>query len=185
MFEKRSVRIILLVVCVPFLMSCMFVQNMFHKQEPKMESNADAMLQVLNGTNWVFLQTLAPERYTAADFAKPGTLTFTPVVTNDTPVYFSYGWCASDVQTLTQNLQHITVKLYLDGRELGSDVVHNISYGMTNGQVCSDFGVLMSDWPVGAYHLQAIATFDTTINDGMADYQPGDYIFEYNAKVNP
>jgi hypothetical protein len=49
---------------------------------------------------------------------------------------------------------------------------------------CFDTGALMSDWPDGEYKLKAVASFDQKINDGMADYAPGDYIFEYNVTVN-
>ena len=111
-------------------------------------------------------------------------MTFTVKVTNEKPVYFSYGWCAKDQATLTQNLAHIKVELYFNDGRLGNDVVHNLSSTLTNGMVCSEFGVLMSDWPAGKYHLKAVATFDSKINDGMADYDPGDYVFVYNVTVD-
>jgi hypothetical protein len=41
----------------------------------------------------------------------------------------------------------------------------------------------MSDWPSGEYKLKAVATFNDKINDGMADYAAGDYVFEYNVTV--
>ncbi len=42
----------------------------------------------------------------------------------------------------------------------------------------------MSNWPNGEYQLMAVATFDEKINDGMADFEAGDYIYEYNVTVN-
>jgi hypothetical protein len=41
----------------------------------------------------------------------------------------------------------------------------------------------MSDWTDGKYQLKAVATFDDKINDGIADYPAGDYIFVYNVTV--
>jgi hypothetical protein len=41
----------------------------------------------------------------------------------------------------------------------------------------------MSEWPDGTYTLEAVATFDEEINDGMADYPAGDYAFVYNVTV--
>jgi len=41
----------------------------------------------------------------------------------------------------------------------------------------------MSDWPNGEYKLKAVATFKNKINDGMADFAAGDYVFEYNVTV--
>jgi hypothetical protein len=32
--------------------------------------------------------------------------------------------------------------------------------------------------------LTAVATFDETINDGLADFEAGDYIYEYNVTVD-
>jgi hypothetical protein len=176
---------ILLAVTVPFLLACMYLTRMIQVPEPKMEKNADTVIKVLNGQNWVPLQALASETYTAAQYAKPGTLTFTvSKLTNEKPAYFSYGWCAKDQATLAQNLQHIKVQIYFNDGKLGTDVVHNVSFTQSDGQVCSDYGILTSDWPAGTYHLKAVATFDQKINDGMADYDPGDYILDYKVTVD-
>ena len=37
--------------------------------------------------------------------------------------------------------------------------------------------------PNGTYTLEAVSTFNETINDGIADYAAGDYIFVYNVTV--
>jgi hypothetical protein len=42
----------------------------------------------------------------------------------------------------------------------------------------------MSEWPAGEYRLKAVATFDEKINDGFSDYDPGDYIYNYDVSVN-
>jgi len=150
---------------------------------PAMEKNADAVIGVLTGQDWHSLQSLAQEQYTEQDFARPGTLTFTVNITDDKPTYFNYGWCAVDEETLRQNFEHIAVKLYFNGDELGNDVVHNLPYASTNNLLCLDYGVLLSDWSAGEYKLEAVATFDEKINDGLADYEAGDYIFEYYVTV--
>lgn len=48
---------------------------------------------------------------------------------------------------------------------------------------CLDFGVLMSEWPESKYTLEAVATFDEEINDGLADFAAGDYTFIYDVTV--
>jgi hypothetical protein len=151
---------------------------------PKMETDANAVIKVLSGKDWHYLQALAKEQYSDADSAKPGTLTYTVNVTENLPVYFVYGWCAVDDKTLQANLEHIKVKLYFNNEELGKDVVQHLAYKTQNNMSCLDYGVLMSDWPNGEYKLKAVATFDQKINDGISDYAPGDYIFEYNVTVN-
>lgn len=151
---------------------------------PTMEKNADNVIKVLTSNNYVRLEALAKEQYTEEDFAKPGTLTFTVNITDDQPTYFSYGWCAVDDTTLQNNFQHIEVSLYFNGDKLGTDVVHTLSFTSANNLHCADFGVLMSDWPNGEYKLKAVVTFNDKINDGMADYAAGDYIFEYDVTVS-
>ncbi|MCI0554677.1 MAG: hypothetical protein L0287_27330 [Anaerolineae bacterium] len=150
---------------------------------PSMEQNADTLIETLKGQNWVYLQSLAKEQYTEADFAKPGTLTFTVNITDDKPTYFNYGWCTTTEEILKQNFEHIQIKLYFNDKELGSDVVHPITFTRPDGLLCLDFGVMMSDWPNGKYNLEAVATFNEKINDGLADYEAGDYIFIYDVTV--
>jgi hypothetical protein len=150
---------------------------------PTMEKNTDNVIKVLTSNNYVRLEALAKEQYTEQDFAKPGTLTFTVNITDDKPTYFSYTWCAVDDATLQNNFQHIDVSLYFNEKKLGSDVVHTLSFTSANNLHCADFGVLMSDWHNGEDKLKAVATFNDKINDGMADYAAGDYVFEYNVTV--
>ena len=182
--RKSRFGLIVLVICMPFMLACLYLQNMIQVPEPKMEDNTDKVLEVLKGKDWVSLQSLAAETYTEEEYAKPGTLTFTAKVTNDKPVYFNYGWCAKDEPILRQNFEHITVQIYFNDGKLGSDVVHPISYTLTDGQHCLDFGILLSEWPAGEYHMKAAVNFDAKINDGFSDFDPGDYIYEYTIRVD-
>ena len=181
--RKNRSRLILLIVFMPFMLACLYLERLIQVPEPTMETNPDTLLEVLKGQDWVPLQSLASETYTDEDYAKPGTLTYTVNVPNDKPVYFSYGWCAEGEDVLRQNFEHIAVQLYFNEGKLGEDVVHPITYTLANGQICLEFGALLSDWPAGEYHLKAVAVFDARINDGLADYDPGDYVFEYDVTV--
>jgi hypothetical protein len=148
-----------------------------------MEKDADEVIKVLSTGDWHYLEALAKERYTEEDFAKPGTLTYTVNITDENPVYFVYGWCAVDEETLRQNFEHIDVKFYINGTELDEDVIQNLTYPSEDKLVCMDHGVLTSEWPEGEYDLKTVVTFDEKINDGLGDYEPGDYIFEYTVTV--
>lgn len=150
---------------------------------PTMEKDADVLIETLKTGEWVYLQSLAKESYTEDEFGKPGTLTFTVDITDAKPTYFNYGWCTTTEEILQQNFEHIRVALYFNGEELGKDVVHPVSFTRPDGFMCLDFGVLMSDWPPGEYKLKAVAIFDEKINDGAADFEAGDYIYEYNVTV--
>lgn len=150
---------------------------------PVMEQSADKVLEVLNSRNYVRLEAFVQERYTEEDFAKPGTLTFTVKLPNDQPIYFSYGWCTTTEEILVQNFEHINVKLSINGDALGTEVIHPISFTRPDGLFCLDYGVLMTEWPAGEYKLEAAANFDQKLNDGLADYEAGDYVFQYNVTV--
>jgi hypothetical protein len=152
--------------------------------QPDMETNTETLIETLSGDDWVALGTLVAEQYTEEEYSKPGTLTFTVEVTNEKPIYFSYGWCTVDEETLKQNFEHITVTMSINGDELGENKVHSLSFTRPDGLVCADFGVLLSNWEPGAYELKAVAVFDEKINDGLADYDAGDYVFVYDVKVN-
>ena len=150
---------------------------------PTMETDSDVVLESLKAREGVYLYTLAKERSSDADSSQPGTLTYTVEIKDDKPTYFNYGWCATTEEILLQNFQHIKLALYFNGEPLGSNVVHPVSYQL-NEMVCLDFVALLSDWPKGEYQLTAVATFDEKINDGIADFEAGDYIYEYNVTVN-
>jgi hypothetical protein len=176
-----------MVVTGLLLMSCLLPGMIPLNREPAgpmpvMEKDADKVIEALNAKNYVLLEALAQEQYTE-DLFKPGTRTFTVKISEDKPIYFSYGWCTTTAEILKQNLDHIKVKLYFNGDELGKDVVHPLSITRSDGLVCEDLGVLMSEWPDGQYILKSVATFDQRINDGIADYAAGDYVFEYNVTV--
>jgi hypothetical protein len=189
MKSRGHLRILIVLAAGLLMMSCLLPGMIPLKSTPtgpmpKMEKDAKQAITVLQGKDWRYLEALAKEQYTPEDLAKPGTLKYTVTITDNQPVYFNYGWCAVDVATLTQNFQHIHVKMYINGEELGKDVVHQLSYTSQDKMVCLDHGVLTTDWPDGTYDLKAVATFDEKINDGLADYEPGDYIFEYKVTVN-
>ena len=152
--------------------------------QPDMETNTETLIEVLNGEDWVPLGALVEERYTEEEVANPGTFTFTAEVTNEKPVYFNYNWCTVDEETLQQNFEHILVTLYFDGDEIAGNKVHSISYTLADGMICADFGALLSNWQPGEYELKVVATFEEKINDGLSDYNAGDYVFVYNVTVN-
>lgn len=188
MRAKNNNAKLVMILSALLMMACLLPGMVPLKSQPKgpvpyMEKDANAVIKVLSGKDWHYLQALAKEQYTDADYAKPGTLTYTVSITEDQPVYFNYGWCAKDDAILQQNMQHINVKLYFNGDELGKDVVQNLSYKSADNMSCADFGVLTSEWTDGEYKLKAVATFDQKLNDGISDYDPGDYIFEYNVTV--
>jgi hypothetical protein len=151
---------------------------------PTMEKDADMVLESLQAQEGVYLGALAKEQYSDEDSAKPGTLTYTVEITDDRPTYFNYGWCTTTEEILLQNFEHIKIGFYFNGKALGREVVHAFpSQSPSNNMVCLNFVTLMSDWPEGEYQLTAVVTFEEKINDGLADFEAGEYIYEYNVTV--
>lgn len=150
---------------------------------PTMETDSNVVLESLQAREGVYLATLAKEQYGEEDTAQPGTLTYTVEITEDTPTYLNYGWCTTTEEILVQNFEHIKLGFYFNGRALGRDVVHAFP-SQSNDMVCLNFVTLLSNWPNGEYQLTAVVTFDEQINDGLADFEAGEYIYEYNVTVN-
>lgn len=150
---------------------------------PEMEKNADAVIKVLSGNDWYMLSAFAQEQYTQEELSKPGTSKYTVKIKNDKPTYFNYGWCTTTEEILKENYQHISVELFFDGKQLSNDVVHTYTYNTSDGMYCGDFGVLFLKIPAGTYRIEAVATFDKKINDGLSDYDAGEYFYEYHVTV--
>lgn len=150
---------------------------------PEMEKNADTVIDTLKGKDWYALIDFAKERYTDEEMAKPGTFKYTVEIKNDKPTYFNYGWCTTTEEILQQNYQHIRVELFYNGKKLPDDVVHTLTYTTPDGMTCGDFGVMFLKLPTGTHRIEAVATFDEKINDGLSDYDAGEYFYEYDVTV--
>ena len=151
---------------------------------PEMVSKDKAEGMLLSGVK--FLEDKAREKPTAEDFAKPGTITYTvPVKDGSKPLVWSYGWCASDADTLEDNFKHIELKFVLDGEEVPLDALSTYQYNTRNGLSCRLVYAILQNWPAGEHHLTITATFTQTINDGADDYPAGDYVLQYDVYVKP
>ncbi|MBC7878397.1 MAG: peptidase S41 [Anaerolineales bacterium] len=149
---------------------------------PKIGSASDAESALNSGVS--FLEDLASESYDAEVFSQPDTATYTVQLAEPEPVIWAYVWCAVDDKTLAANFEDIEFKFELDGNDV-PDESFTIYETMSGGQLCRLVYTVLSDWPAGEHHLSTIATFTSKINDGSADYEPGDYILDYTVYVNP
>jgi C-terminal processing protease CtpA/Prc len=148
---------------------------------PKMADKAGAQAALSSAKQ---LEGKAKEQYTVADFGKPGTLTYTIVLSSPETLVWLYPWCAKTSEILKQNFENIQLKFVLDGKEvpLADMVTTDLENG---GQQCRLYFAALSDWPAGEHHLSTTATFASKINDGTADYEPGDYVLDYTVYMNP
>ncbi len=151
---------------------------------PQLVAADKAQGYLLSGAK--FLEDLAREKPSAEDFAKPGTITYTvPVSDGARPLVWSYGWCASDKDTLADNFKHIQLAFTMDGQTVPADALSTYEYQTRSGLSCRLVYAVLKDWPAGEHHLSIKATFTQTINDGQDDYPAGDYILDYTVYVKP
>jgi hypothetical protein len=149
---------------------------------PKIASATEAEAALTSGV--AFLEDLARESYDSATFAKPGTATYTVPLTEPEPVIWAYVWCAANADTLTANFENIQLKFVLDDKKVSADSFATFETE-TGEEVCRLVYTSLRNWSVGKHHLVTTAVFIAKINDGTADYEPGDYILDYVVYVTP
>ncbi len=132
-----------------------------------------------------FLEELARERYTEEDLAAPGTFTYTVSLTDrNQTVIWGYAWCATTTEILDQNFEQIELQFVLDGKEVALEKLRKDD--LPTGELqCRLYYAALSDWTPGEHRLTITAAFKSVINDGHADYEAGEYVFDYMVFVKP
>jgi hypothetical protein len=149
---------------------------------PRIASTDEAEAALATGAS--FLEDLAQEQYEGTAFAAPGIVTYTINLPQSTTLIWAYGWCAGDAATVQQNFEKIDLNFVLDGEEVPVDQMGTFETE-SGGNQCRLIYTALSDWPGGEHHITTTATFTEKINDGTADYEPGDYVLDYTVSVNP
>jgi len=150
---------------------------------PKIASATEAEAALTSGM--AFLEDLARENYDpAVAFAQPGTVTYSVPLAAPEPVIWAYVWCAADAKTLAANFENIQLKFMLDEKDVPADSFSTFETE-TGGKVCRLIYTSLSGWTAGEHRLTTTATFKAKINDGTADYEPGDYVLDYMVYVKP
>jgi hypothetical protein len=149
--------------------------------KPKIASKGDAEKALQSGVS--FLEDKAREKHDPAEFAKPGVVSFTIPLTASEQLMWAYVWCAKDADTLKKNFNNIKLTFQLDGEDVTSQM--NTTDMEANNQQCRLVYTALTDWPGGEHQLSTTANFAASINDGTADYAPGDYVLDYTVIVKP
>ncbi|MBI1855843.1 MAG: hypothetical protein HYR93_08285 [Chloroflexi bacterium] len=130
-----------------------------------------------------YLEDKAREKYNAADFSKPGTLAYTVSLAQSDQVIWTSGWCATTKDILESNFKAFKFKFVLDGQDVSSQA--QTVDGKSGSQECRSLYYVLTDWPAGEHRLTTTVTYTSKINDGTADYAPGDYVLDYSVYVKP
>jgi len=148
---------------------------------PTVAGQSEAEAALTGGT--AFLEDIAREQYEESVFASPGIVTYSVPLPDDS-IIWAYAWCAADSDVLVQNLENIQLNFELDGEAVALDDMSTFETEF-NGQQCRLIYTSLGDWPAGEHHLTTTATFSAVINDGVADYESGDYVLDYTVYVSP
>lgn len=149
---------------------------------PKVASAGEAESALSSGAN--FLEDLAREQYTEADYAVPGVLTYTVALNRSETLIWGYAWCAQDTPTLDQNFSQIELKFNLSGREIPTEQFATFDVA-SGGLQCRLIYAALSEWKGGEHRLSTTAVFKSAVDDGSAEYEAGNYIYEYAVYVKP
>lgn len=131
-----------------------------------------------------FLEDVAREVYEESDFAAPGVWTYTIALTKSETLIWAYPWCASDAETLEQNFSQIGLKFTLEGKEIPAADFNTLDVE-SGGRQCRLIYTALSDWKAGEHHLTTTVSFKSAIDDGISEYEAGDYVSEYTVYVKP
>jgi len=117
------------------------------------------------------------------DLTQPGTRSFAVDVDPASTFIWPYYWCASDKETLADNLRSITVDFMID--EVGVPATDILEYKMLSADWdCQFWATTVSGWQSGSEPSLAIRySFSQDVFDGVSHYPAGEYSFEVNANV--
>jgi C-terminal processing protease CtpA/Prc len=126
------------------------------------------------------LETIANETYSAEEMAEFNkTFTYTLDVPGSRErLLWGWGWCATSQTALNQNFNLIDLSFEVNGEVVDPELFYELQQS-GGGLFCRSYYALAYNWPSGDTVLTTHVVFTDTINDGTADYAPGQQTFEY------
>jgi hypothetical protein len=123
-----------------------------------------------------------PASFIANVATEAGTNTWTVKISSSTPVKINWSWCATTQAILDQNLQHMQILFYVDGKDVTSSMTS--LPGTIEGGVCRKYRGIIRTWPAGQHTVLYKMVFLEKVNDGDKDYE-GVITKTYNVTVTP
>ncbi len=132
-----------------------------------------------------FLEDRARESYSTAEMAELNrTFSYTVTLSQSEPLMWAWGWCATTQEILEENFSAIELSLAVNNQPVSLDGLLKLDYP-SNGLSCRAYLAAITDWKGGENHVVNTVTFSRTINDGTAEYQAGQQVFDYGVFVRP
>lgn len=134
----------------------------------------------------VYLETFATTKPEIPEVVQPGDMFFYDVQlpgSNEFPVVWSYGWCASLEQILADNFNDIQLDFIMNESPVPLDNFVVVNTVNNDGSACREHAALVTNWPTGQHHLETRVTFTQDVHDGWNLYPAGTHIIKYIVTV--
>ncbi len=117
-----------------------------------------------------------------ANSAAPGKQERSGTVSSAQSYAWTQTWCATDAQTLSDNLAAMDFAFAVNGEPVDSSLITQ-NKATQSGLSCAEFGVVLSSWTAGNVTLTATMTVKDAVFDGQTIYSAGEYIYQYDIQV--
>jgi hypothetical protein len=134
----------------------------------------------------VYLENFASVRPEIPEIVQPGDLFFYDVqlpASDEFPVVWSYGWCASLEQIVTDNFNDIQLDFIMNESPVPLENFVVINTVNNDGSGCREYAALVTNWPQGQHHLETRVTFTQDVHDGWNLFPAGTHILKYIVTV--
>jgi len=153
-------------------------------ESPSLASMEEANTAFESGA--VYLETFASVKPEIPEINQPGDLYLydIPLPGSDQfPVVWSYGWCASLKQIMEDNFKHIQLEFTINESPATLDHFVVIETENEDGSACREYAALVTTWPEGQHHLETHVTFTEDVHDGWNLFPAGTHTYKYIVTV--
>jgi len=154
-------------------------------KDPRVLSPSQSQSALASG-NVTQLEEKAREVYSAEELAAMNsTFPYTIVLGKSEPLFWVWGWCAKDQDTLVENFTKIKLTFSLNGKEIPLEQFFGTDYTPSNGMACRAYLTQVTDFEGGEHHLSTTVVFSAPVNDGTETYPAGQQVFDYTVYIKP
>lgn len=121
---------------------------------------------------------------TLAEIYTPDVTTYETSLQSGGTRNFTWGWCATTQEILTENLGHLTLVFTIDDQVIPDSQMFYYSTPSKTGLYCGIQSVLVGNWQAGrTYTVEVKSILDSEINDGLEDYAAGTFRYVLTVTV--
>jgi hypothetical protein len=153
-------------------------------ESPSLASVEEAKTTFESGV--VYLETYASVSPEMPEINQPGDVYIYEIPlpgSNQFPVAWSYGWCASQKEIMEDNFKYIQLDFLINESPASLENFAVIDTPHDDGSYCREYAALVDNWPEGVHHLETHVTFTQDVHDGWNLYPAGTHTYLYIVTV--